>query len=131
MLTYEQASDTIEEIIKIKAHLWQKSYISRDDIAQELRLKCWYLLEKYDPARGKSLKSFLNSCTQNFLRNLIRDSFSKFDPPCKKECTHYEANGVPTKDSIFCPRYTKYLAYYNTKTSLRCPINTRYNFRYK
>jgi RNA polymerase sigma factor (sigma-70 family) len=49
-----------------------------EDLAQELRLKCWRAKERYDPSRSKQTeKAFVFSCMTNFIVDLTRQSIRR------------------------------------------------------
>lgn len=121
-LVYDDVHDIVEDLVRIKSRKFAKGFLSADDIAQEIRLKCYLSLENFNAEKGQSIKTYLNVCTENHLRNLIRDKFAKFDPPCRlKGCYHYDQGGRPTSDSDKCKEFQKYIVKYNRKCSARMP----------
>lgn len=121
-MDYNTAEPIVEDLVRIKSRKFAKGFLSQEDIAQEIRIKCFTSLDNFDPQRGQSLKTFLNICTENHLRNLIRDKFAKFDPPCRnKGCSHYDVNGRPTKDANNCSAFVKYMEKYSRKCNVRMP----------
>ena len=128
-LTYKDIADVVEDLVRIKSRKYAKRYIGYEDIAQEIRIKCWKSISSYDSDKGQSIKTYLNVCTENHLRNIIRDKFATFNPPCKKTCAHYDDNGRATKDAEFCKAYVNYLAKYKRKCSVRMPFSIDSVFR--
>jgi hypothetical protein len=120
---YKDAESIIEDLVKIKSYKYRRCYYGADDIAQEIRIKCWQILDTFDEKKGKSLKSYLNVCTENFLRNLIRDRFATFNPPCKKTCDHYRKDGSPNENAVLCETFMRYLKLYRAKASVRMPTS--------
>jgi hypothetical protein len=116
-----EAQRIVEDLVRIKSYKFAKRYLGPDDIAQEIRIKCWKALPTFDKEKGQSLKTYLNVVTENHLRNLMRDKFATFNPPCKKKCDHYDAKGAPTEDAASCPIFVKYLKAYKRKCSVRMP----------
>ncbi len=123
-MNYGEIEGVVEDLVRIKSRKFAKGFLAQDDIAQEIRIKCYNSIDNFDPQKGQSIKTFLNICTENHLRNLIRDRFAKFDPPCRKRgCFHYDPMGRPTEDSIKCPEYLKYMEKYSRKCSVRMPCS--------
>jgi hypothetical protein len=108
-LTYEDVSDTIEELIALKRRNWRIPSVDFNDVAQEIRIFVSKILNKYEDSRG-NLRSFLSFCMDNFLRNYIRDQFFDFSPPCETaNCIFFDKK----KDACAanpekCKRYIKY-----------------------
>lgn len=123
VLSYKEISPIVEDLVRIKSYKFRKRFIGRDDVAQEIRLKCWKSLPSFDPERGQSIKTFLNVCTENHLRNLMRDTFATFNPPCKKTCDHYDENGRPTRSAYECEIFTTYYKKYQRKCAIRMPAS--------
>jgi|APGre2960657404_1045060.scaffolds.fasta_scaffold54253_3 hypothetical protein len=56
---------------------------SLDDIAQEIRLECWRVMQFYDPQRiGPYPYKYLQVCIKNFLYNMRRGTYVPNNPPC-------------------------------------------------
>ena len=74
-LCYEDVSDDIERLVSMKVGIYQIPGFDRDDIAQEIRMVCVKAISKYDAAKNHSTPfHFLARCTDNRLRNLVRDN---------------------------------------------------------
>jgi hypothetical protein len=123
MLTYNEIDPIVEDLVRIKSKKYAKGFLSQDDISQEIRIKCYTSMTSYNESKGQSVKTFLNVCTENHLKNLMRDKFAKFNPPCKnKGCSHYTATGSPTDKSKECPSFMKYYQKYVRKCAVRMPV---------
>ena len=123
-MQYEEIEGVIEDLVRIKSKKFSKGFLSQDDIAQEIRLKCFLSMDAYDPSMGKTIKTYLNVCTENHLKNLMRDKFAKFDPPCRRRgCPHYDVLGKPTDESYRCPSFVKYMEKYARKCASRMPCS--------
>lgn len=122
MPTYDEIAPIVEDLVRIKSKKFTRGFLAQDDIAQEIRIKCYSSIGSYNPAKGQSIKTFLNVCTENHLINLMRDKFAKFNPPCKNRgCKHYEATGIPTEEAKSCPSFMKYVSKYVRKCAVRMP----------
>lgn len=96
-----------------------------DDIAQEIRLKCWLALnsKSYDPIKyPASAKKYLNSTIHNFLFNLKRGMTVPNNGPCNR-CKLFNRN---TKNCMLpngeCEKMLKYRQNMQNKLALKNPI---------
>ena len=119
---YEEAEKVIEDLVRIKGRKYSKRYLDVDDIAQEIRIKCWKILDKFCPEKGQSLKTFLNVATENHLRNCIRDNFGTFSPPHKKDAEYF-VDGRPTAKALGDPLVQKYLLRFSRKRAVNFPAS--------
>ena len=98
---------------------------SADDIAQEIRVKAWQALEDFDEAKGQSLEAFLSVCISNKLRNLKRDNYVRFIPPCtRNKCPLFDKE---RKDCLIgyepCVPYNLYIKRMQEKMMVRSPVS--------
>jgi RNA polymerase sigma factor (sigma-70 family) len=126
---YLEVQNIVEDLVRIKSRKFAKRYLSHEDIAQEIRIKCWKAIPTFDTEKGQSLKTYLNVVTENVLRNLMRDKFATFSPPCKKRCDHYDAAGRPTDKAHLCPTFKRYFAAYKKKCAVRMPASVDSAFK--
>jgi len=122
-LTYEDIESVVEDLARIKRKKYARRFIDADDIAQEVRIKCWKSIHVYDPERGQSIRTFLNVCTENHLRNLMRDNFVTFNPPNKKDPEYFDQSGKPTEKALKDIRIQKYLKRYKRKRAVKMPAS--------
>ena len=119
-LSYEDVSHIVEEIVNVKAYFAAFDIYDTDDIAQEIRIKCFELIRdgKYDKSKKSSIKTWLIVCVDNMLRNLLRDKFFSFEIPCKtKKCPEYKEN-VPCSKASTCEHISYYVQKKNSKMNI-------------
>lgn len=63
-----------EELAKIKARKYEFGYFDADDIKQEIWISINRSIDKYDPERTKRPQTFFNVVSENYLKNLVRDT---------------------------------------------------------
>ena len=119
---YDDISSIIEELVAVKCRKYATGYISYEDIAQEVRIKCWKVMGRYDEKFGK-LKPWLNVVTENHLKNLIRDKFCMFTPPKRRNPEYFDAHGTPTQKALNDPKVRSYLVAYDRKKSIKRPLS--------
>lgn len=131
-VTYEEVSDIIERIATQKAYKHRNiGFFGPDDIRQEVRIKCWMILPRYDPTRcGHDLKIFLGVCAENRLRDIRRSVMYKHNKPCFK-CPFWieEASLSGCHDCLVfgnkldCIKWSKHERYVQAKLSASHPID--------
>jgi len=118
-LKYEDVSDIVEYLINAKSNkIYQTIGIyDRDDIAQELRIKCLKVLKRYSSDKG-DIENFLGVCIDNALIDLVRKHTLRKSNVCfyclcysKGECKYYDN----IKD---CKKYSDFLAKKKEKESI-------------
>lgn len=71
-LIYDDISDVVELLISLKcARFSSIGVYNKDDVAQEIRAKCYRVLPKFDPLAG-GIFNFLGRCADNLLLDLRR-----------------------------------------------------------
>lgn len=128
--TEEEVLDSIEIVVKGLASKFRFGYYSNEDMAQETRLECIKALDKYDPTRNASLRTFLWTHARNRLSNLKRNKHERQDKPClncplnaydpdylnsENQCTAY-------KDKGECKPYASWLQRNSSKKNIMSPI---------
>jgi hypothetical protein len=115
--------DTIARTKAAQAH--HIAYLDIEDLAQEIRFKCYSVLKQYDPTRtDANLHTFLSVCADNRLRDLRRSVLYKHCKPCKR-CSfgNKRTRGcVKYADKHNCDRYAKHERYISSKLSASRPI---------
>lgn len=127
----EEASEVINSIAKSKAAKHRKiAYLGVEDIAQEVRIKLWMSLEKYDPGRKVKLRTFLTAVAENRIIDLKRSLLYKHNKPCfrcpfwnkaaakagEHDCEAYE-------DKMQCEKYARHEGFVQAKLSANNPIS--------
>lgn len=128
----EKVQKIIETIVGQKKAKYAFVGTDEDDIAQEIRIKAWEILPKYDPSKGQSLEAFLSVCIDNKLKNYKRDKFVKYIPPCvRNSCPLFDK---VNKDCLLtslkdphsnnpCIPYANYMKRMQKKVMVKSPIS--------
>jgi len=129
-ILYEDVEPVIESIAENKARQFGKiAWLDREDIKQEVRLKCWKTLDKYDP-RKADLYTFLSKCADNRIRDIRRGILYKHNKPCFR-CPFWDSHAAKVGkhdcleyvDKMQCDKYARHEKYVQTKLSANHPIN--------
>ncbi|RKY43048.1 MAG: hypothetical protein DRP85_00700 [Candidatus Makaraimicrobium thalassicum] len=109
-IDYSDVAEIVEYLINIKlnkANFVIPGY-DLDDVAQELRLKCWNVIKHFRPGVYTAY-NFLGRCIDNHIRDIMRRYTVRRSNTCfyclyydKDECRLY-------KDPTQCPRYRRYI----------------------
>ncbi|MDO8539492.1 MAG: hypothetical protein Q7S40_03560 [Opitutaceae bacterium] len=99
-----------------------------DDIRQAILIRVWQQYEggKYDPTSGP-FGQWVNRVISNTLRNLYRDNYGKFAPPCGK-CEHNTGGTscglTPSGNKCAeCPLYKTWQRIKGAKYAIRLPFS--------
>lgn len=130
-LTYTQQEDIIERVARNKAYQYRSvGYFDSDDLMQEVRIKCWNAMDKYDPTCGVNLYVFLSVCAENRIRDIKRSILYKHNKPCLRcpfWCAGSAASGqhdcMVYYDKMQCEKYKKHERYVQAKLSASHPID--------
>ena len=63
-----------DELARMKARKYRFGYYDTDDIRQEIWLSINKSIDKYDETKTKNPKTFFNVVSNNYLKNLVRDT---------------------------------------------------------
>jgi DNA-directed RNA polymerase specialized sigma24 family protein len=126
---YDDIHDIVEALVRIKARRYAVGYMTAEDIAQEIRLKCFLLLPKFNANRvTKTPMQFFNTCTDNDLRNKRRDLYDIQTPCSPHRCEYFDKNAqwgehcmVNQFQDRSCTRLCQYLAHDHTKKTIMVP----------
>jgi len=118
-LSYDDVSEIVESLLRAKARkIHAIGHYGKDDIRQELRIKCFKAIEKYSDSRGGNINNYLGVCIDNALIDLLRRHTLKKSNVCfyclynlKNECQYYN-------DLNKCSKYKNYLRRKKKKESL-------------
>ena len=130
--TYEDAEELIEKIASYKANQYGKiGYLEPEDVKQEVRLKCYKELHKYDPSRTNAhLFTFLSVCADNRIRDLRRKLVFKDNKPCLR-CPFWDPvaskkgqhDCLMFEDKLSCDKFSSYQTYVKTKLNSNRPLD--------
>lgn len=109
-LEYNDIHDIVEYLIKAKsAKIKTIGIYDPDDIAQEVRVKCFKVIHKFSSSKGSAM-NFFGVCIDNSLTDLIRRHTLRRSNVCfyclfniKGVCQYYE-------DIDKCEKYSRFLA---------------------
>lgn len=130
-LSFTEQEELIERIATAKAYQHRKiGYYDFDDLKQEVRVKCWKAVEKYNESCGANLFVFLSICAENRLRDIRRSVQYKNNKPCFR-CPFWDKGAAASGnhdclvyyDKINCERYAKHERFVYTKLSASSPID--------
>ena len=108
-LEYNDIHDIVEYLIKAKsAKIKTIGIYDSDDIAQEVRVKCFKIINKFSSSKGSAV-NFFGVCIDNSLTDLIRRHTLRRSNVCfyclfniKGVCQYYE-------DIDNCEKYSRFL----------------------
>lgn len=127
----EEAQDIIESIARSKAVKHRKiAHLGIDDICQEVRLKLWLSLSKFDPERKVKLRTFLTVVAENRIRDIKRALLYKHNKPCFR-CPFWDkiASKAGNHDCLEfekkteCEKYARHEKFVQAKISANNPIS--------
>lgn len=122
-LSYEDISEIVEYLVKVKSHTYVFDCYTEDDIGQEIRMICLRALDHFDMSRvnDEKLVNFFGRCVDNALKNLKRDNYIRVTPPCNSECKnlHEESDDMHK----VCKRWLNFKSNLQRKISVKHPIN--------
>lgn len=121
----------IERISSTKASQYQKiGFYDFDDLKQEARIKCWSIIDRYNPERGTNIFVFLSTSVDNRFRDIRRSVLYKHNKPCNR-CPFWDANAAVSglhdcviyKNKMDCSKYSKHERYVKAKLSSNNPMD--------
>lgn len=122
----DKLAEIVEYVANVKAAQHRKiGYFDDEDIRQEVRIKCWQLIENdvYDPERSPiSIKNYFLLCAENRLIDIKRKLFDNCNSPCKR-CPFFDARAKRNKehdckafdDKQDCQMFAKYSEFIDSK----------------
>jgi hypothetical protein len=101
-----------------------------DDLAQEIRIKCFQQIHKFNPNVSTNPKGFFSVCADNLLRDIQRKLVFKDNRPCLT-CPFYDAKAFMTNqhdctafaDKMQCDKWVKHDRYVKIKRNSNAPID--------
>lgn len=128
-LEYSDIEDIVEYLVSTKSHQNAFDCYAPEDIAQEIRIICLKALEHFDMSRverGK-LVNFFGTCVDNSLKNLKRDKYIRYTPPCTKDCEFLHGDEYLEGDlAKVCKRWIRFKKNLRVKTNIKNPISVEY-----
>jgi len=130
-LEYHNQEDIIERVARNKAFQYRKvGFYETDDLMQEVRIKCWNAIDKYNPTCGTNLYVFLSVCAENRIRDIKRSVLYKHNKPCLK-CPFWSATAAASGqhdclvywEKMECKKYARHERYVQAKLSASHPID--------
>ena len=119
---YSQVSSIIESLIQIEGPKHNIPGYDRDDIAQEIRLECWRVLEFFESdSETYTPFKFFRTCVQNRLFNLKRGIWVPNNPPCVRCPLWDRANKTCLIKEEGCEKIVNYRHNLSIKAQLRNP----------
>lgn len=118
-LTYKDIEPIIECVVTVKcAKFGNIGIYNREDIAQEIRAKCYKILQRFDPNEGGAF-NFFGSCADNLLRDLRRKHTLRKTNVCSR-CVYYRNSAcfLYADDQEKCRRFRVYLENKQRKESI-------------
>jgi hypothetical protein len=106
------------------------SYYDSSDISQEVLIKCWQAIEKYNPDCETKLRVFLSVCSENRIIDIKRGLIYRHNKPCCR-CPFW--NEIATSSGLYdclvyqdksnCDKYIKHERNLHMKKSVNNPDN--------
>lgn len=129
-LSYEEAAEAIDGVAEAKARKVKNiGWLDEEDIKQEVRLKCFLILDRYDPSMS-DLTTFLSRCADNRLRDIRRSIVYKHNKPCFRCPLWDRAAAVEGRhdcagfsNKMECDKFAKHEQYVQAKISASRPVN--------
>lgn len=126
-----EAEEIVESIARSKAARYRRiAHLGVEDIAQEVRIKLWKSLSKFDSSRKVKLRTFLTVCAENRIRDIRRSLLYKHNKPCFRcplwdkaaaKAGLHDCKGFQNK--LDCDKYARHERYVHTKLSANNPIS--------
>lgn len=101
---YSDISSIVEKIADNKARQYKKiAYLGPEDIRQEVRLKCFTALSKFNIKKTKNdLFMFLSVCADNRIRDIKRSIFYQYYD--KTKCKFCHGQSITSPSGFYCPK---------------------------
>jgi len=124
-IKYEDITEIVEYLVRTKSRNYTFDCWTEDDIAQEIRIICFKVLDHFDVKRVKPDKwrNFFGRCVDNGLKNLKRDNYIRSSPPCKGDCGFLHVEERTNADvGIICKRWLRFKRNMRRKIRVLHPI---------
>lgn len=123
--------EIIENIATVKSKQYKKiAYLDEDDIKQEVRIKCYDSLEKYNFGRSEKIHTFLSICADNKIKDIKRSLVYKHSLPCHK-CPFWDKDSaqsgmydcVAFNRKEYCDKFKKHSIFVKNKISANMALD--------
>lgn len=125
-ITYNDISEIVEYLVKVKSSNYTFDCFAIDDIGQEIRLICFKALSHFDVSKVAKEKwvNFFGRCIDNGLKNLKRDNYARFVPPCNGDCQLLHGDEYLNNElGTVCKKWARFKRNLKRKLSIRNPVN--------
>ncbi len=128
IISYATISGTIEVLVSRESRRSLIPGMDQDDLAQEIRLVCLRVLDRFDPTRiGPSPYSFLRRCVHNYLYNMKRGVWVPNNPPCNRCSLWDKKNKICKVNEENCEDIKRYRRSMALKASIKRPGSLEYD----
>lgn len=119
---YEDYADVVERLIRTEGRSFLFPGLDQDDIAQEIRVECVRVMNKFDASRiGPSPYQYLKQCVKNFLFNMRRGIYVPNNPPCIR-CPYWSKyNKICLIDEVGCQKIVDYRRNMSRRAAIHNP----------
>jgi hypothetical protein len=119
---YEDYADVVERLIRTEGRSFLFPGLDQDDIAQEIRVECVRVMNKFDASRiGPSPYKYLKQCVKNFLFNMRRGIYVPNNPPCIR-CPYWSKyNKTCLIDEVGCQKIVDYRRNMSRRAAIHNP----------
>jgi hypothetical protein len=120
--SWSEWESVVEAIVNTEGRKYNVPGYDFDDIAQEIRMECYRVMEFYDPQRiGNSPYKYLITCIRNRFYNMRRGVYVPNNPPCVRCELWDKENRRCTIDEVGCDKIVRYRKGMSTKAALHKP----------
>jgi DNA-directed RNA polymerase specialized sigma24 family protein len=122
--SYSDINGIVEALINTEGRKYPIPGYDHDDIAQEIRMECFRVLQYFNVSRiGPSPYKYLQTCVRNFLYNMRRGIWVPNNPPCVRCPLWDRIRRTCTIDEIGCDKIVQYRENMAAKADLRRPAS--------
>jgi hypothetical protein len=109
-IKYKDIEQIIDTVARAKAHQYGSvSYLDQQDLIQEVKIKCWKVLNSYNPDRkNANLLTFLSVCADNRIKDLRRILVYKHNKPCVRCIHHSKGKCTKFKKRMECKQFEQH-----------------------
>jgi hypothetical protein len=124
--TFEDVYPIIKVELEKKRHKWTLTSlpsISYDDVSQIILLHIWKKFNQWDQSRP--IVPWLSSLIHNQIRNLIRNNYSNYTPPCFRCDAALPDNGckIHTTQCKKCPLFAEWVKRKQVAQFIKMPVS--------
>lgn len=135
MTDYHSVSGVIERVVLSRVYRTQIPDIPPEDLAQEIRLKCFLAIDRFDASRiGPNPFNYFATVADNHIYNLRRGTWVPNNPPCLRCPCWDKENKTCIINEEGCEKIVKYRQNMRIRATLRSPAvqpeSEEYNSEY-